>query len=113
LFSEERKKKTKLCFNEIKKSGLSPPETFYTIFEKMQNSDFCNGFNDRGWKADFDFVLGKDKNSVKNWIKIYEGKYDNRELPQKLDTWERNQINLIGALEILDREEQLKNSDNE
>lgn len=41
-------------------------------FRRIADSDFCNGNNDRGWIADFDFVLRKD-----TLPKALEGKYDN------------------------------------
>lgn len=45
------------------------------IFAKIEASDFLRGNNNRGWRADFDFVFG----SPNNYVKILEGKYDNRE----------------------------------
>lgn len=40
------------------------------VFEKVIESSFLTGSNDRGWKADFDFILQKGKPN-----QIYEGKY--------------------------------------
>ena len=42
---------------------------FKALFEKAKASDFLAGKNDRGWRADFDFVL-------RRWAKILEGAYD-------------------------------------
>jgi hypothetical protein len=39
--------------------------------ERMKSSLFCQGHNDRGWKADIDFFLRPD-----TLAKILEGKYD-------------------------------------
>lgn len=39
-------------------------------FEEINNSSFCIGKNDKGWKADFDFCLKPDK-----LMKAIEGKY--------------------------------------
>ena len=39
---------------------------------KISASQFCNGENDRGWKATFDWFISRD--SV---VKVMEGKYDN------------------------------------
>jgi len=39
--------------------------------KKMAASKFCNGTNDRRWKADFDFLLKPE-----TWLKVNEGKYD-------------------------------------
>lgn len=47
-------------------------EQFKEICCIANNSDFLTGKNDRGWKADFDFVLRIDKAT-----KILEGKYNN------------------------------------
>lgn len=41
--------------------------------EKLRVSRFCNGGNDRGWRADIDWFLKPDSIS-----KIIEGKYDNK-----------------------------------
>jgi len=40
------------------------------VFQNVSNSQFLNGANDRGWKADFDWVINPN-----NFIKILEGKY--------------------------------------
>lgn len=50
------------------------------IFEKMQQSKFLKGDNKRGWKASFDWLFENDK----NWVKVFEGNYDNK--PEKLNT---------------------------
>lgn len=42
------------------------------IFEKIRQSKFLLGENDRGWKVDFDFVFC----SKTKYLKILEGKYD-------------------------------------
>lgn len=47
------------------------------VFEVMK-SEFCNGKNDRGWKADFDFMIQPD-----TVTKVMEGKYQNRNGYQK------------------------------
>ena len=40
----------------------------------MQQSKFLKGDNKRGWKASFDWLFENDK----NWVKVYEGNYDNK-----------------------------------
>ena len=50
-------------------------EHFREAITKISESKFCLGDNDRGWKADFDFLL---KPGVIE--KVIEGKYDNRAL---------------------------------
>lgn len=41
------------------------------IFNEIRQSEFLKGKNERGWKADFDFVFC----SANNYLKIIEGKY--------------------------------------
>lgn len=43
------------------------------VFERINNSEFCAGKNDRGWKATFDWILKKE-----TYLKVMEGTYDNR-----------------------------------
>jgi hypothetical protein len=48
-----------------------PDESYWTgIVKKMAESKFCNGDNERGWKADFDFFIKPNTH-----IRITEGKY--------------------------------------
>ena len=49
---------------------------FEEVFRKVEASEFCKGKNDRGWRADFDWLIKNDHNMVK----VLEGKYDNREV---------------------------------
>lgn len=49
-------------------------DTFRQAFEKVEASKFCTGTNDRGWKADFDWLIKNDNNMVK----VLEGKYDDK-----------------------------------
>lgn len=48
-------------------------EQFKEICKIANTSDFLTGKNDRGWKADFDFLIRTDKA-----INILEGKFDNK-----------------------------------
>jgi hypothetical protein len=45
---------------------------------RVSKSDFCNGNNERAWRADIDFLLRAD-----TILKIQEGKYDNRDREKK------------------------------
>lgn len=47
-------------------------ETIFEVIRKCAESSFCNGHNDRNWRADFDFVFNANK-----MARILEGKYDN------------------------------------
>lgn len=48
---------------------------FEEVKKRIRGSPFLRGDNDRGWRADFDFVFG----SPNNYLKILEGKYDQTE----------------------------------
>jgi hypothetical protein len=41
------------------------------VFDALERSAFCRGENDRGWRADFDFLL-----QPKSFTKLLEGAYD-------------------------------------
>lgn len=49
-------------------------ETFLLMMKKAVASDFLNGKSDRGWVADFNWMI-----KPSNFIKIIEGNYDNRQ----------------------------------
>ena len=66
--TESRKKSINARFKE----GITL-EMFKEAFTKAQNSSFLTGNNDRGFKADIDFLI--NANSL---TKTLEGKYDNR-----------------------------------
>ena len=52
----------------------NPDRSYWvSIIEKLKSSSFCNGKNDRGWRADFDFLVRPDTQH-----KVLEGKYDDR-----------------------------------
>lgn len=71
--SEARKNKMRLRISEmggVEKALLLLKQ----IFTKMQQSNFLKGDNKRGWKASFDWLFENDK----NWVKVYEGNYDNK-----------------------------------
>lgn len=52
-------------------------DTFKKVFEIANTSSFLTGDNDRGWKADFDWLLQEEK-----FIRVLEGKYDGRRKKQ-------------------------------
>jgi SOS-response transcriptional repressor LexA len=60
--------KRKTAINKLMKE-MSLKEIEYA-FKIINNSNFCNGINDRGWKADFDFCIRSDK-----LTNALEGKY--------------------------------------
>lgn len=74
VISKSRKAKISVRITEM--GGVEKAmETIGELFRKVSESKFLNGDNDRSWKASFDWVFENDK----NWVKIMEGNYDNRE----------------------------------
>ncbi|MBQ8865134.1 MAG: hypothetical protein IJ020_03225 [Bacteroidaceae bacterium] len=53
-----------------------------TAFEKVQESGFLKGDNERGWKATFDWVM-----KVDNLIKVIEGNYSDAATSAITDIW--------------------------
>lgn len=47
-------------------------DNFSKIFTTIKNTPFLCGDNDRGWKADFDWIITNDT----NYAKVLEGKYN-------------------------------------
>ena len=77
--------KVKLCNqNRIKKCDMrwaewdsehGQEDYWVGIVQRIAESTFCNGKNDRGWIATFDWLLQPDTH-----LKVDEGKYDNRKV---------------------------------
>lgn len=55
-------------------------EDWRQLFDKVKSSPFLRGENDRGWTADFDWVVGNDT----NFVKVLEGKYKPTTLSQPI-----------------------------
>lgn len=53
-------------------------EGWLVALEKVSNSSFCKGKNDRGWTADLDFMLKEQ-----SFVNIMEGKYDDKKSATK------------------------------
>ena len=70
--------------NDTRKKALNKFTKEFTedeikqIFNLANSSEFLTGKNDRGWKADFDFILRTDKATA-----ILEGKYSNKTFEHK------------------------------
>ena len=60
-------------------------DKFKAVFESMEKSHFLKGDNNRGWQADFDWMMKNES----NFLKILEGKYANREVKHGT-TWKAN-----------------------
>lgn len=74
--SDARKRKIAIRFKDEMKGDFKLLES---LFVKMEESKFLRGDNQKGWKATFDWLFANDK----NWVKVAEGNYDNRENNKK------------------------------
>lgn len=72
--SDKRKMKIRVRFEEMSFSF----ETLQEVYDRCEASHFMRGDNNRGWRADFDWIFANSQ----NWVKVLEGKYDNRTTPQ-------------------------------
>ena len=70
--SDVRKQKIRIRLEEMK----FDLELLENIFKSMEKSKFLRGDNKNGWKANFDWVF----DNPKNWVKIAEGNYNDKEL---------------------------------
>lgn len=78
--SQERKSKINARYQEHGLAGI------FRVISQTAESKFLQGENDRGWTADFDWVF-----SPSNFLKILEGRYENRngqtkEKPSRIDS---------------------------
>lgn len=64
---------------------------WYAALAKLEGSSFCRGQNDRGWKADFDFLC-----QDKTFTRLMEGFYDDRNKSKHSTASDRADI--FGAL---------------
>lgn len=82
VFNDKRKKKLKLRFEEFKQFG-NADEVWLAIIDKIKNSRFlCGEAGD--WKCSFDWLV---ENST-NWLKVYEGQYDNKQKQSNSTNWQ-------------------------
>lgn len=58
-------------------------EKITEVMREAGSSDFLNGINDRAWKADFEWIMRPT-----NFLKILEGKYNNRSKDKFSGIWE-------------------------
>ena len=64
------------------------------VFQKLKASAFLTGENERGWRADFDWVIGNDGIA----LKILEGKYDNKpkgDAPAVTQHYTQDQLDMV------------------
>lgn len=83
--SDARKEKVKVRVEEM--GGWDEAEEILReCFRKINESEYCNGENNQVWVATFDWFFTNDK----NWMKVYEGNYDNRQRKSQLDILTEN-----------------------
>lgn len=63
--TDKRRMKIRVRFEEMKFNY----ETLQEVFDKCEASFFMRGDNNRGWKADFDWIFTNSQ----NWVKVLEG----------------------------------------
>ena len=66
ILNEKRRRSLRARLLEVGLPGWT------TALENLERSDFCQGKNDRGWRANFDFMLQPD-----SLAKLIEGVYAN------------------------------------
>lgn len=84
MLSPARKEKVRLRIKEM--GGMEEAKaTLATCFQKISESDFCNGATGK-WTATFDWFFENEK----NWLKVLEGNYDNRQQKSQLEILAEN-----------------------
>ena len=63
-------------------------EAVFDVIRAAGRSSFLAGQNTRGWTADFDWIFRPE-----NFVKVSEGKYENKEKSQQYGTESNRQIN--------------------
>lgn len=63
-------------------------EAVFNVIRAAGRSSFLAGQNTRGWTADFDWIFRPE-----NFVKVLEGKYENKEKSQQYGTESNRQIN--------------------
>lgn len=65
--SKKRERLAKSVFHKLTEND------WVSVIKKIAASEFCSGKNDRGWQANFDFLIKPD-----TYIKALEGAYDTK-----------------------------------
>lgn len=82
--SPARREKIKLRLKEMGGPERAK-EILAECFRKISESDFCNGATGK-WTATFDWFFENEK----NWLKVLEGNYDNRQRKTQLEILAEN-----------------------
>jgi hypothetical protein len=71
-FTDKRYKQLCARFREVIAAEEDPKEIWDLALKYLEESAFCRGANDRGWKADLDFIL-----QPSSFWRLVEGRYSN------------------------------------
>lgn len=77
--SDKRKAKLKARLDELGEDKI------IEAIDKIKESSFLRGENDRKWKVDFDWLIANDTNI----LKVLEDKYKDEEKPEEDDPWKK------------------------
>lgn len=77
--SDKRKAKLKARIDELGEAKI------LEAIDKIKESSFLRGENDRKWKIDFDWLIANDTNI----LKVLEDKYKDEEEPEDDDPWKK------------------------
>jgi len=70
---------------------LKTMEEWENLFKAIQDTPFCKGNNNRGWKADIDWIIKNDG----NYTKVLEGKYNYGETQQQEIQFDNSNYEMI------------------
>lgn len=84
--SESRKKKVLCRVSQMGGYEKAIP-IIEEVFRKAQNTGFCKGDNNRGWKAFFDWFFENDT----NWCKVLEGVFERKNYGRKTFTTDKTE----------------------
>ena len=96
--NDRRRQKIKCRLEEF---GFEPEtwhETVGDLFRRVQGSDFLTGRNKNNWTASFDWLF---ENST-NWVKVWEGNYDNNRGQKASQNGSNSQNVQLGVGEYMD-----------
>ena len=93
--SPARKEKVKLRVKEMG-GWESAFGTLRECFQKISESDFCNGATGK-WVATFDWFFDNEK----NWLKVLEGNYDNRKPVSRIEQFAETSARFNNLLDEL------------
>lgn len=77
--SDKRKAKLKARIDELGEDKI------LEAIDKIKESSFLRGENDRHWKIDFDWLIANDTNI----LKVLEDRYKDEEKPEEDDPWKK------------------------